>query len=73
MAELSISAKHVQRLTQRLGRERAAQRDRDVTLRQEGQLRPQHAQPPAVAVIHVDAGKLQLRAEDGLPGVREPH
>jgi hypothetical protein len=73
LADLSISAKHVQRVTQRLGRERAAHRDRDVALRQEGQLRPQHAQPPAVAVIHVDAGKLQLRAQDGLPGVRQPH
>ena len=73
LAELPISAKHVQRLTERLGRERAAQRDRDVALRQAGQLAPQHAQPPAVAVIHVDAGKLQLRAEDGRPGVRQPH
>jgi hypothetical protein len=49
-----------------------AQRERDVALRQSGQLRPRHAQPPAVAVIHVDAGKLQLRAEDGQPGVRQP-
>jgi hypothetical protein len=73
LAELPITAKHVQRLTERLGRERAAQRDRDVALRQAGQLQPQHAQPPAVAVIHVDAGKLQWRAEDGRPGVRGPH
>jgi len=73
LAEVSISAKHVQRLTERLGRERAAERDRDVALKQAGQLPPVHAQPPAVAVIHVDAGKLQLRAEDGRPGVRQPH
>lgn len=73
LAEVSVSAKHVQRLTQRLGRERAQQRDREVALRQAGQLQPQYAQPPAVAVIHVDAGKLQLRAQDGRPGVRQPH
>lgn len=73
LAEVSITAKHVQRLTERLGRERAAQRDQQVQRRQAGQLRPEHAQPPAVAVIHVDAGKLQLRAEDGQPGVRQPH
>ena len=73
LAELPISPKHVQRLTERLGTERAVQRDREVKLRQAGGLQPQHAQPPAVAVIHVDAGKLQLRAEDGQPGVRHPH
>lgn len=73
LGELSISPKHVQRLTQRLGAERLAQRDADVALRQAGKLQPQHAQPPAVAVIHVDAGKLQLRAQDGLPGVHQPH
>ena len=72
LAELPIGAKHVQRLTERLGRERAAHRDREVGLRQAGQLKPEHPQPPAVAVIHVDAGKLQVRADDGLPGVRGP-
>jgi hypothetical protein len=72
LAELSLSAKHVQRLTERLGRERAAQRDREVARRKAGTLKPAHAQAPAVAVIHVDAGKVQLRAEDGRPGVRQP-
>jgi hypothetical protein len=73
LAEFSIGAKHVQRLTERLGRERADQRDREVGLRQAGELRPDYPQPSAVAVIHVDAGKLQLRAEDGQVGVRQPH
>jgi len=73
LAELPLSAKHVQRLTERLGQERAAQRDREVAQRQAGVLKAIHAQPPAVAVIHVDAGKVQMRAEDGRPGVRQPH
>jgi hypothetical protein len=73
LAEVGISAKHVQRLTERLGQERAAQRDEAVTQRRAGRLKPTHAQAPAVAVIHVDAGKLQLRAEDGRPGVRQAH
>lgn len=73
LAELPISAKHVQRIAERLGRERAAQRDRDVERMKAGKLAPAHAQPPRVAAIHLDAGKVQMRAEDGKPGVREPH
>jgi hypothetical protein len=73
LAEVAITAKHVQRLTRRLGQERAVQRDAAVAQRRAGTLKPAHAQAPAVAVIHVDAGKLQLRAEDGRPGVRQAH
>ena len=73
LAELSISVKHVQRITQRLGRERAAQRDRDVEQMKAGKLVPAHAQPPRVAAIHLDAGKVQLRQDDGRIGVRQPH
>jgi hypothetical protein len=72
LAELPISAKHVQRITERLGRERAEHRDRDVEQRKAGQLSPTHAQPPRVVAIHVDAGKIQLRADDGQVGVRQP-
>lgn len=73
LAEFSISAKHVQRLTERLGRERAEARDRDVEQMKAGRLTPTHAQPPRVAAVHLDAGKIQMRAEGGGPGVREPH
>jgi hypothetical protein len=73
LAELPISAKHVQRLTERLGRERAGRRDRDVERMKAGRLGPVHAQEPAVAAIHLDAGKIQLRADDGRVGVRQPH
>ena len=73
LAEVAISAKHVQRITERLGQERVAQREEAVAQRRAGTLKPLHAQAPAVAVIHVDAGKLQLRAEDGRPGVRQAH
>jgi hypothetical protein len=73
LAELPISAKHVQRITERLGQERAGQRDRDVEQMKAGKLDPAHAQPPQVAAIHLDAGKIQLRADDGQVGVRQPH
>ena len=63
VGDLSISAKHVQRITERLGRERAGQRDQDVEWMKAGQL----------ASVHLDAGKIRLRGDDGHPGVRTPH
>lgn len=73
LAELPISAKHVERITERLGRERMDERDTRVERMKAGKLAPAHAQPPRVAAIHLDAGKVHMRAEDGKPGVREPH
>jgi hypothetical protein len=73
LAELDISGKHVQRISERLGQERAGARDGQVEQFKTGQLSPAYAQAPAVAVVHVDAGKVQLRADDGGRGVRQPH
>jgi len=73
LAELPISAKHVQRLTERLGRERAAARDAEVARLQAGRLSPRRPEPPAVAAVHLDAGKVQLRADDVGRGVHGPH
>lgn len=73
LAELSISTKHVWRITGRLGRERGQQRDAAVAAMQAGDMKPRHAEPPVVAAVHLDAGKIQLReAADG-PGVRGAH
>jgi hypothetical protein len=69
LAEFSISGKHVERLTERLGEERAAQRDKAVSAMQARTLRSSYKQPPSVAVISVDAGKAQFRDEDSGPGV----
>ena len=73
LAELAVSTKHVQRITERLGRERRDQRDAAVTAFTDGRLKPTHPEPPAVAAVHLDAGKIQLRQDDGLPGVHQPH
>jgi hypothetical protein len=73
LAELPISAKHVQRITERLGRERAQRRDQQVERMKAGQLQPVYRQAPKVVAIHLDAGKIRLRADDGQPGVRQPH
>ena len=73
VGDLSISVKHVQRITERLGRERAGQRDHEVEQMKAGELPPAYRQPPQVVAVHLDAGKIRLRAEDGRPGVRAPH
>ena len=73
LAELSISTKHVWRITKRLGQERGQQRDAAVAAMQAGDLQPVHVEPPMVAAVHLDAGKIQLRIAGRGPGVREPH
>jgi hypothetical protein len=69
LAEFSISARHVERVTERLGKERAGQRDQQAGLMKERKLRSQYPQPPAVAVVMLDAGKAQFRDDDAGPGV----
>ena len=73
LGELSISAKHVQRITERIGRERLRQRQEQVEQMQARILPPAYREPPQVAALHLDAGKIRLRADDGVPGVRRPH
>ena len=72
LAECSISARHVERLTERLGKERAAERDQAAAAMEARKLRAGYKQPPAVAVVMLDAGKAQFRQEDAGPGVHEP-
>lgn len=72
LGEISIGGKHVQRLTERLGRERCGRRDAEVEAFKAGKLKRAYAEPPEVAAVHLDAGKLQLRQEGGGPGVRQP-
>lgn len=73
LAECSISARHVERLTERLGKQRAAERDVGSAAMQLGKLHSAYKQPPAVAVMMLDAGKAQFRQEDSGPGVHQPH
>lgn len=73
LADLCISAKHVQRLTERVGHEREVERDAAVERLRAGTLTARHGEPPRVVAVHVDGGKLQMRADDGAPGVRDPH
>jgi hypothetical protein len=69
LGEVSISGRHVERLTERLGEERAAARDKQTEAMKARKLRSSYKQAPAVAVVMVDAGKAQFRQEDSGPGV----
>lgn len=73
LAEVSISARHVERLTERLGQERAAARDQAAAALEQRKLHAAYKQAPAVAVVMLDAGKAQFRQEQTGPGVHGPH
>lgn len=65
MAELEVSDKHIRRLCKAIGAERVAQRDAEVAAYQakpltERKSAPPGVQPPAVAVVGVDGGRLQI-------------
>ena len=69
---LAISAKQVQRVTERIGAEWKDRRDQQVELFKQGKLPRLHAQPPQVAVVMNDDGRLQTRTEKQAPGVHGP-
>ena len=70
LAEVPVSAKQVERVTQRIGQERAAQRDEAVKTYQALPLVERKAVPagvtaPALAVVGVDGGRLQILERGG--------
>ena len=69
---LRISAKQVQRITERVGTEWAAQRDREVAAFREGHLGRLYGHAPEVAAVMPDGGRVQTRASGAPPGVRNP-
>ncbi len=72
LAGVSISATHLQRLSERVGREWAQARDKEVqAFREDRLVCPYAAAPPAAAVM-LDGGRIQTRAEEGGRGVQEP-
>lgn len=66
---LSISARHVQTLTQEVGTDLATARDAAAVARRRRQLAPRTTTAPAVVAVEVDGGRLRTRATDGGPGV----
>ena len=72
LAEVKVSPTHIFRLSERVGREWAAERDKDVQAFQEGRLTCDYTQAPAVAAVMLDGGRVQTRAEDNGRGVAAP-
>ena len=73
LAEIEISATHLQRLSERIGKEWSELRDEDVQKFRQRQLERTYKEPPrGAAVVMLDGGRVQTRAEDAGRGVSEP-
>jgi hypothetical protein len=72
LAGLEVSPKHVERLTERVGREWQQRRDGEVEAFKQARLPRQYSQKPSAAAVMLDGGRLQTRAGGGPGGVREP-
>ncbi len=72
VAGVRISGRHVQRLTQEVGADLARLRDAQAAQRLRRQLEPRVAEPPPVAVVEVDGGRLGTREPGVGPGVQQP-
>ncbi len=72
LAEFTISATHLQRLSERIGREWQEARDQDVKAFRERRLSCEYADPPQAAAVMMDGGRLQTRSDDAGRGVAEP-
>lgn len=68
---LSISARHVQQLTQEVGTDLAGARDEQAQKRRRRQLAPRVATSPEVVAVEVDGGRLRTRAPHHGQGVHE--
>jgi hypothetical protein len=72
LAEVSISTTHMQRVSERVGREWAQARDEEVEAFREDRLVCAYAAAPKAAAVMLDGGRVQTRAEDSGRGVQDP-
>jgi hypothetical protein len=77
LAGLGLSVKQVERLTRQVGQERVAERTAEVAAWRERPLGekeplPEGVRPPAVAVVEMDGGRLQLRGPALAEGAGRP-
>jgi hypothetical protein len=71
LAEVTLSERQVGRIAHEVGQEFEATRDDHVSQFQRGTLEPRVATRPALAVVEVDGGRLQIRGEGEGPGAHE--
>jgi hypothetical protein len=72
LLQVSICPSHLLKLAERIGREWATARDADVRAFRAGRLAGDYAQPPQVATVLVDGGRVQTRSEESGRGVVDP-
>jgi hypothetical protein len=73
LADLEISPTHLQRLSERIGKEWVEIRDAEVEkFRQRELERTYKEAPTGAAAVMLDGGRLQTRAEDAGRGVTDP-
>ena len=71
LAEVTISGRQLDRIAHEVGEQLRAQRDEQVDRFQAGTLEPRVETRPALAVVEVDGGRLQVRGEGEGPGAHE--
>ncbi len=72
LTPISISPSHLTELTATIGEELAAARDQQAAQLVEGTLEPEVKEPPQVAAVGTDGGRILTRAEDAGRGVHDP-
>ena len=72
LLQVSICPSHLLKLAERIGREWASARDADVQAFRAGRLAADYAQPPQVATVMVDGGRVQTRDPESGRGVVAP-
>jgi hypothetical protein len=73
LAEVSISGRHVGRLTEAIGAEMVVERDKQAEAHRTRKLTAQVPNTPAVVAVEVDGGRYQRRTEGLGCGARDPH
>jgi hypothetical protein len=72
LAEVAISGRQTGRIAHEVGAELQQARDQQVEAFQADQLRPEVTVAPKLAVVEIDGGRVQVRAEDQGRGVHDP-
>lgn len=72
LADLSISGRHVGRLTKSIGAELVAKRDEQAEAHRTRQLGTQVPNAPSVVAVEIDGGRYQCRVEGRGSGARDP-
>lgn len=72
LLNVEIGTKETQRLTEQTGQQWIAARDEQVEQFKQGLLQRLHGQALQAAVVMVDGGRTQVRADEAGPGVHEP-